>query len=103
MHVQVPKDLTIKEVAKYFGLVHNKNGYNYVFCEDLTFIKKVETLWMFIHQKHYVPSARLVSLSFTKKVYGHQREKNELGNACKVDKCRALAAANVVDKDVEKC
>lgn len=50
------------------------------------FIKKVETPWMFIHWKHCVPSA-LVSLSFTRKVYGHQRGKNELGNVCKVDKC----------------
>ncbi len=67
------------------------------------FIKKVETLWMLIHQKHYAPSTRLVSLSFTRKVYGHQREKNELGNVCKVDKCRAVAVAEVVDRNVETC
>jgi hypothetical protein len=51
------------------------------------FIEKVETLWMLIHQKHFFPSTRLVSLSFTRGVYGHQREKNELRNVCKVDKC----------------
>jgi hypothetical protein len=103
-HVQMPKDLMTKEdVAKYFGLVHNKNGYSYVFCEDPMFIEKVETLWMLIHQKRCVPSTRLVSLSFTKKVYGHQRGKNKLSNVCKVDKCRTMATAKKIDINVETC
>ncbi len=34
-HVQMPRDLTIKKVAKYFGPVHNKNGYSYFFVRTL--------------------------------------------------------------------
>jgi hypothetical protein len=32
--LKILKDLIVKEIHKFFGLVHNKNGYNYIFSED---------------------------------------------------------------------
>jgi hypothetical protein len=61
--VRVPQDITLKEVSKFFGPIVNRNGYSYVHIEDPNFIKKVETLWMVVHQKPYLPTSRLISLS----------------------------------------
>jgi hypothetical protein len=48
----------MKDIDKYFRHVHNKNGYSYVFSEDLEVIAKIEGLWMIIHQKPFVLGSR---------------------------------------------
>ncbi len=60
--VKVLKDITLEKINKFFGPIVNKNGYNYEFIKDLVFIKKVERLWMVVHQKACVPTSRLISL-----------------------------------------
>jgi hypothetical protein len=45
-----------------------KNGHNYVFSEDHVLIAKIERLWMLVHQRHVVPTTKLVSLGFAKGV-----------------------------------
>jgi hypothetical protein len=64
--IRIPRDINVEEVHKYFGLMHNKNGYSYVFSEDLEVIAKVEGLWMVIHQKPHVPITRIISLGMAK-------------------------------------
>jgi len=59
--VKVPRDITLEKIRKFFGLVTNKNGYSYEFTKDPIFIKKVERLWMVVHQKACVPTSRLIS------------------------------------------
>jgi hypothetical protein len=61
--VRVPRDITLKDVNKKIGPIVNRNGYSYVHIEDPNFIKKVKTLWMVVHQKPYLPTSRLISLS----------------------------------------
>lgn len=56
--IKIPRDITMEDIHKYFGHVHNKNGYSYVFSEDLEVIAKVKGLWMIIHQKPYVPGSQ---------------------------------------------
>lgn len=48
--------------------MHNKNECNYVFSENLMVIAKVESLWMAIHQKPFVPTSRIISLGMEKGV-----------------------------------
>ncbi len=57
----------MEEIQKYFGPVHNRNGYNYVFSENPEIIAKVEILWMIIHQKMCVPASRIILLGMAKK------------------------------------
>jgi hypothetical protein len=58
----------VEEVHKYFGPIHNKNGYSYVFSEDLEVIAKVEALWMVVHQKPFFLVSRIISLGMAKKI-----------------------------------
>lgn len=44
--------------------MHNKNGYSYVFSEDLEMIAK----WMVIHQKPFFLASRIISLGMAKRV-----------------------------------
>jgi hypothetical protein len=39
-----------------------------VFNEDLELIAKVKHLWMVVHQKPYVPTSRMISLSMVKRM-----------------------------------
>ncbi len=64
--VRIPRDVTMEEVHKFFGLVHNKNGYIYVFSEDPTMIAKVESLWMVIHQNPFVFTSRIILLGMAR-------------------------------------
>jgi hypothetical protein len=57
----------MEEIQKYFGLVHNNNGYNHVFNENLEIITKVENLWIVIHQKLKVLVLRIISLGMAKR------------------------------------
>ncbi len=66
--IRVPRDITIEEVSKVFGPIQNKNGHNYVFSEDPVLITKVERFYMLVHQKHVIPTTRLISLGFAKRV-----------------------------------
>ncbi len=61
-HVRVPKDIVVKYFFELFGPLANNNGYNYVHIDDPKFIEKVESLWMIIHKKPYVPTSRLISM-----------------------------------------
>jgi hypothetical protein len=45
--VKVPRDITLEEISKFFGPIVNKNGYNYEFTKDLSFIEEIETLWWY--------------------------------------------------------
>jgi hypothetical protein len=65
-HVKVPKDIAKKYIFKLFEPLANKNGYNYVHTDDPKFIEKMESLWMIIHQKPYVPTSRLISMGMAK-------------------------------------
>jgi hypothetical protein len=65
-HVKVPKDIAEKDIFKLFGPLANKNGYNYVHIDYPKFIEKMESLWMIIHQKPYVPTSRLISMGMAK-------------------------------------
>ncbi len=47
--IKIPRNIIMEEIQKYFGPVHNRNGYNYVFSENPEIIAKVEILWMIIH------------------------------------------------------
>ncbi len=60
-HVKVPRDITLKEINKFFGPIVNKNGYNYEFTKDPIFIEKVERLCMVVHQKACVLASKLIS------------------------------------------
>ncbi len=60
--IRIPRDITMEDIHKYFGPVHNKNGYSYVFSEDLEVIAKVKGLWMIIHQKPFVPGSVCLSV-----------------------------------------
>ncbi len=62
-HVRIPKDIVVKYFFELFGPLANKNGYNYVHIDDPKFIKKVESLWMIIHKKPYVP---MISMGMAK-------------------------------------
>jgi hypothetical protein len=64
--IKIPRKIIVEETHKYFGPMHNKNGYNYVFSEDPKMIAKVEGLWMVIHQKPHVPSSRIISLGMAR-------------------------------------
>ncbi len=66
--IKIPRDVTMEEIHKYFGPVHNKNGYSYVFNENPEIIAKVESLWMIIHQKTYVPASRIIFLGMARRV-----------------------------------
>ncbi len=66
--IRIPRKIIVEEVHMYFGPMHNKNGYNYVFSEDLKVIAKVEGLWMVIHQKPHVPSSRIISLGMARNI-----------------------------------
>jgi hypothetical protein len=58
----------MEEIRKYFGLVHNNNGYNYVFNENLDIITKVEDLWIVIHHKLRILVLRIISLGMARRV-----------------------------------
>jgi hypothetical protein len=72
----------MEEIQKYFGLVHNNNGYNHVFKENLEIITKVEDLWIDIHQKLRVLVLRIISLGMARRVVmdlkEQQRQKDSL-------------------------
>jgi len=42
--IKILRNIIVEEMHKYFGPMHNKNGYNYVLSEDLKVIAKVEGL-----------------------------------------------------------
>jgi hypothetical protein len=65
-HVRVPKDISLKDISKFFGPIVNKNGYSYEFTKDLVFIEKVEKLWMVVHQKPCMLAPRLIALGMVK-------------------------------------
>jgi hypothetical protein len=58
----------VEEMHKCFGVVHNKNGYSYVFSEDPMVIAKVESLWVVIHQNPFVLTSRIISLGMARGV-----------------------------------
>jgi len=60
--VKVPRDITLEEVSRIFGLIVNMIWYIYVHNEDPYFIHKVETMGMIIHQKPYLLASRLIPL-----------------------------------------
>jgi len=66
--IRIPKYIIMEEVYKYFGLVHNKNGYSYVFNENPEMIAKMEGLWMVIHQKPHVHASRIISLGMARSI-----------------------------------
>ncbi len=53
--IKVSKDVTLEDVLNIFGQVVNRNGYNYVHCENPELVAKVEILLMIIYQKSCVP------------------------------------------------
>jgi hypothetical protein len=71
--IRIPRNIIVEEVHKYFGPMHKKNGYNYVFSEDPEVIAKVEGLWMVIN--HFFRYGK-------RHCDGVKREKNELGDVC---------------------
>ncbi len=66
--IKIPRDVTVEEMHKCFGVVHNKNGYSYVFSEDPMVIAKVESLWVVIHQNPFVLTSRIISLGMARGV-----------------------------------
>ncbi len=72
----------MEEIQKYFGLVHNNNGYNHIFNENLEIITKVEDLWIDILQKLRVLVLRIISLGMARRVVmdlkEQQRQKDSL-------------------------
>jgi hypothetical protein len=56
----------LEDISKLFGPIVNKNGYNYEFAKDPVFIKKIEKLWMVVHQKPCMPASRLILLGMAK-------------------------------------
>jgi hypothetical protein len=55
--VKVPKDISLEDVSKTFGPIINKNGHNYTYPNDPMYIKKIESFWMVMHQKPYLPTS----------------------------------------------
>ncbi len=53
----------MEEIQKYFGLVHNNNGYNHIFNENLEIITKVEDLWII-----RILVLKIISLDMARKV-----------------------------------
>ncbi len=41
--VEVSRDISLEDIDKIFGLIVNKNKYNYEFIKDPLFIKKIKT------------------------------------------------------------
>jgi hypothetical protein len=41
--VEVSRDISLEDIDKIFGLIVNKNKYNYEFTKDPLFIKKIKT------------------------------------------------------------
>jgi hypothetical protein len=76
--IKIPKDVTMEEMHKCFGLVHNKNGYSYVFSEDPLVITKVESLWMVIHQNPFVLISRIISLAMARGVVMELNKKRKM-------------------------
>ncbi len=64
--IRILRNVIIEEIHKYFGHVHNQNGYSYVFNENLEIIAKVESLW--IHQKTCVRLSRIIFLGMARGV-----------------------------------
>jgi len=52
----------MEEIQKYFGPIHNQNG----FKENPKIIATVESFWMIIHQKMCVPTSRIIFLGMAK-------------------------------------
>jgi hypothetical protein len=50
-----------QEVEPLFGPCNNKNGYRYYFSEDVEVIKRVEEIWMIVHQRPQVPINHLIN------------------------------------------
>jgi hypothetical protein len=75
-HVQVPRDNSLEEISEFFGPVMNNNGYNYDFTKDHLFIEDIETLWMVVHQKLYMPSSHLISLGLARGLACEKMGKN---------------------------
>jgi hypothetical protein len=66
--IRIPRNVTMEEIHKCFGPIHNRNGYSFVFNENLEIITKVESLWMIIHQKMCVLASRIILLGMAKGV-----------------------------------
>jgi hypothetical protein len=52
--VKVPININLEDVSKKIGPIINKNGYNYTYLNDPTYIEKIELLWMIVHHKLYL-------------------------------------------------
>jgi hypothetical protein len=50
-----------QEVEALFGPCNNKNGYWYYFNEDMEVIKRIEEIWMIVHQSPQVPINHLIN------------------------------------------
>jgi len=64
--IKILRNIIVEEMHKYFGPMHNKNGYSYVLSEDPKVITKVEGLWTMIHQKPHVLTSRIISLGMAR-------------------------------------
>lgn len=61
------------DLLVYLGPVVNKNGHCYMFLRSEEVVKKLELLWMQIHQKHCLLSSRLISLSMARGFYYQEK------------------------------
>ncbi len=66
--VRIPRDITMDYIQKYFGPIHNQNGYNYVLNENPKIIAEIESLCMIIHQKMCVLASRIISLGMARRI-----------------------------------
>jgi len=66
--MKVLRDITLEEVSRIFGPIVNRNGYSYVRNKDSDFIRKIETLWMIVHQKPHINASRLIPLGMVQRL-----------------------------------
>jgi hypothetical protein len=67
--------VTLEDVLNIFGQVVNRNGYNYVHCENPELIVKVVRLFMIIHQKSCVPITWIISVGVAKGIVCEEKGK----------------------------
>jgi hypothetical protein len=73
--IKVSKDVTLEDVLNNFGQVVNRNGYNYVHCENLELVVKVERLFMIIHQKSCVPATWIILVGMARGIVCEENRK----------------------------